>query len=204
MHPGPATCQEPLDFESGYKLVVGTVNVAGLSNKLEVLPSLPAGIWSLTETHLTAAGMDPVRSAMKQMGRAVGRTIRPVFGAPAPNRTVDSHAGTWTGVCAMSDVPCASVPVNWPDGVFSSGRTQISSHFIGGTHLVVGTVYGAAQSPTFRDPLGVTRTLLRTLTDEIVDNCRGPRCIAGDFNCDLMRFPEMEYWQSRLAGNSGV
>ena len=52
---------------------------------------------------------------------------------------------------------------------------------------MVGTVYGAAQSPSFRDPLGITQTLLRSLTDEVVDRCRGPRCIMGDFNCGLLQ-----------------
>lgn len=185
-----------MDFDSGYRFVLGTANVAGLSNKVAVLESLPAGIWSLTETHLTAAGMDPIRIAIKQMGRAVGRSLRTLFGAPAPSRTVDSQAGSWTGVCTVSDFPCATVPVQWPDGVFTSGRALVTSHFVGGTHLVVGTVYGAAQSPSFRDPLAITQTLLRSVADEIVHNCRGPRCIMGDFNCNLMQFPEMEQWRN--------
>ena len=32
--------------------------------------------------------------------------------------------------------------------------------------------------------------------DEVVHNCRGPRCIIGDFNCYLMQFPEMESWRA--------
>ena len=196
LYPGPPEPPCAVDFDSGYRLAIGTANVAGLSNKVELLGSLPAGIWSLTETHLTAASMCPTQATIKQMGRAVGRSLRTVFGAPAPSRTVDSQAGTWTGVCTMSDFPCNSVTVGWPDGVFTSGRTLVSSHYVGSTHLVVGTVYGAAQSPSFRDPLGITQTLLRSLTDEVVDRCRGPRCIMGDFNCGLLQFPEMDYWRS--------
>eukprot|EP00435_Cladocopium_sp_Y103_P067936 s1011_g30.t1 len=196
LHLGPASDADALDFLSGHCLAVGTANVAGLSNKVPVLEDLPAGVWSLTETHLTAVNMNPVRMAIKQMGRAVGRSLRTVFGAPAPCRTVDSSAGTWTGVCTVSDYPSASVEIPWPDGIFASGRVLVSSHFVGATHLVVGTVYGAAQSPSFRDPLGITQSLLRAVADEVVFNCRGPRCIMGDFNCNLMQFPEMDQWRS--------
>eukprot|EP00435_Cladocopium_sp_Y103_P054136 s1486_g17.t1 len=130
------------------------------------------------------------------MGRSVGRSLRMVFGAPAPARSIESAAGTWTGVCALSDFPCSSVSVDWPDGVFQCGRTLISSHYVGSTHVVVGTIYGAAQSPTFRNPLEITQSLLRSLTDEVVHKCRGPRCIMGDFNCGLLQLPEMDYWRS--------
>ena len=47
---------------------------------------------------------------------------------------------------------------------------MISTHFVGSTPLVVGTVYGAAQSPTFRDPLGITQCLLRSLIEEVVNH----------------------------------
>lgn len=186
-----------MDFDSGYRLAIGTVNVAGLANKVEILGDLPPGIWSLTETHLTEAGAGFVKMAAKQMGRAVGRSVRSLYGAPAPSRTVDSSAGTWTGVCVLSDFPCMPVGIDWLDGVFTSGRTLISSHFVGETPVVVGTLYGAAQSPSFRDPLGITQELLRSLTVEVVDKSRGPRCIMGDFNCDLIQFPEMAYWRSQ-------
>lgn len=199
-HPGPSTndCEfdPPAASHLGYRLAIGTANVAGLANKVEVLESLPAGIWSLTETHLTEANMNPVRMAIKQMGRAVGRSLRTVFGAPAPSRHIDSFAGSWTGVGTVCDYPSCSVDVPWSDGVYTSGRALISSHFVGDTHLVVGTVYEAAQSPSFRDPLGITQTLLRSVADEVVHKCRGPRCIMGDFNCDLLQFPEMEQWQA--------
>ena len=112
---------------------------------------------SLKHTYLTEANMNPVRMAIKQMGRAVGRSLRTVFGAPAPSRLIDSFAGSWTGVGTVFDYPSCSVDVPWPDGVYTSGRALISSHFVGDTHLVVGTVYEAAQSPSFRDPLGITQ-----------------------------------------------
>ena len=65
-----------MDFDSGITFAVGTANVAGQSNKVDVLSSLPGGLWSLTETHLTAAGMRPTQAAIKQMGHAVGRNLR--------------------------------------------------------------------------------------------------------------------------------
>eukprot|EP00438_Fugacium_kawagutii_P008244 Skav226263 [mRNA] locus=scaffold2708:168741:173468:+ [translate_table: standard] len=130
------------------------------------------------------------------MGRAAGRHVRSLFGAPAPSRTVDSQSGTWTGVATVSDYPCAVVPVDWSPGVFDCGRTLLSSHFVGPLHVVVGSLYGFAQSPSHRDPLGATRLLLQSLTHEL-SQCRGPRVLMGDFNCDLLQFPELVFLRSQ-------
>lgn len=157
-HPGPSDVDA-----STLCFTIGAANVAGLSNKIDTLACLPPGVWTLSETHLTDSGMRSARGSIRRMGRAVGRNTRCLFGAPAPPRTLDSHAGSWTGVAVLSDFPCATPSVDWPPGVFTSGRTLISSHFIGSLHLVVGSVYGVAQSPTFRDPLGATRLLLRSV-----------------------------------------
>lgn len=196
-HPGPSCADDDLALTSGYSFALGTANVAGLSNKIDVIGLLPPGIWGLTETHLTQQAMKPTQMAIKQMGRAVGRHVRTIYGAPAPSRTVDSYAGTWTGVCTLSDFPCHAVDVPWPEGVFTSARTMISSHFVGGSHLILGTLYGVAQSPSYKDPLTLTRVMLQTLVDEVALSSRGPRCLMGDWNCDLMQFPEMEFLRSR-------
>lgn len=178
-HPGPLEADS-----SVLRFAVGTANVAGLSNKLDTLDVLPPGVWTLSETHLTDDGIKCARSMI------AGRNTRSLYGAPAPPRTLDSHAGAWTGVATVSDFPCAVVPVDWSPGVFTSGPTLISSHNVGPLHLVVGSLYGVAQSPSHRDPLGATRLLLQSLVPEL-DHCRGPRVLRGDFNCDLLQFPEL-------------
>ena len=199
LHPGP--CHSSFDvgshpFDDGYRIALGTANVAGLSNKVSVVMDLPPGIWGLTETHLTAPGFRAVRKAFRAESKQHDRNLRLAFGAPAPSRSLGSVAGTWTGVCTVSDYPSQVLPVTLSDDVYHSARALISSHHVGHINLVVGTVYGVAQSPTYRDPLAATRSILQAVSHQIVDQCRGPRCILGDFNCDVMQFPEMLYWHS--------
>ena len=193
-HPGPCDCQGRMD--SGISLAVGTANVAGLSNKVSVIMGLPPGLWGLTETHLTAPGFRNVQKAFRAESKQHGRNLRLVFGAPAPTRSIGSIAGTWTGVCTVSDFPAQRLPVTLPDDVYQSARALISSHHVGHINLAVGTVYGVAQSPSHRDPLAATRSILQAVSHQVVDQCRGPRCILGDFNCDVTQFPEMLYWHS--------
>ena len=195
-HPGPVSPTASASSEPCYRLAIGTANVAGLSNKVGMVMDLPPGIWSLTETHLTEPGFRFIRKAFAAHGKDSQRSIRLQFGAPAPSRTVDSQSGTWTGVCTVSDFPAQALTSELEPDIFQCGRTLISSHHVGHVNVVVGTVYGVAQSPTFRDPLSLTRTLLQSISEQVVDRCRGPRCIQGDFNVDVMQFPEMRYWHS--------
>eukprot|EP00435_Cladocopium_sp_Y103_P046541 s344_g13.t1 len=175
---------------------MGTANVAGLSNKISVAGSLDSGIWGLTETHLTLEGTLAARSALKGCGYHQGRNLRLLTGAPAPARTVDSHAGTWTGVGLLSDFPCQVLDLSWPSLVYETGRVMAATTYVGQAPITQAVVYGPAQSPTFRDPLGITLELLTAVSDILVDRGSGPRCIMGDFNCDLMQYPLMDHWRS--------
>ena len=35
------------------------------------------------------------------------------------------------------------------------------------------------------------------VSEAVVDRGSGPRCIMGDFNCNLLQFPVMDYWRSK-------
>ena len=188
LHPGPVASIDPDSQPCGFRLAIGTANVAGLSNKVSAVMQLPPGVWSLTETHLTDPGSRSIRKAFAAQSKLTQRMIRLHFGAPAPSRTIDSSAGTWTGVCTVSDFPAQTLTSELEPDIFQCGRTLITSHHVGHVNVVVGTVYGVAQSPTFRDPLALTRTLLQSISDQVVDRCRGPRCIQGDFNVDAMQY----------------
>ena len=81
--------------------------------------------------------------------------------------------------------------------VFETGRVQAVTTYVGQTPIVMAMVYGAAQGPSFRDPLAITEELLCHVTANVVDHGVGPRCIVGDFNCDLMQFPIMQHWHNK-------
>lgn len=181
---------------------VGTANVAGFNNKLSLAASLPHGVWGYTETHLTSDQMPMARGVIRRHGRDAQRNLGCVFGAPAPPRSVNSSAGTWTGVCNVADFPPVPVPLCSTGIDFDRSRLLVATHFIGQLSLTCATLYGAAQSPTFRDPLQITHELVQAARQAVVENCRGPRCIMGDFNASLMEFPEMYQW--RLRGWQGV
>ena len=75
-----------------------------------------------------------MRKAFRAESREHGRRLRLTFGAPAPSRSVGSAAGTWTGVCVISDFPSQRLPASLPDDVYQSARALISSHHVGHTN----------------------------------------------------------------------
>eukprot|EP00438_Fugacium_kawagutii_P022674 Skav224898 [mRNA] locus=scaffold1112:405811:407437:+ [translate_table: standard] len=172
------------------------MNVAGLSNKIELASTLPYGLWGLTETQLTEGGQRRAKSAMRQCASLERPAPRMVFGAGAPSRTVNSDAGTWTGVGFLSDFPIHSLPVCWPGTEYDCGRVMVSSACVGATQLISAVIYGFAQSPSHTDPLGKSQLLLRAVTEEVVMRARGPRCIMGDFNSGVMELPDTAIWRS--------
>ena len=104
-NPGPST---------QYEVAIGTINVAGLSNKVQELVTFPEGIWTITETQLTEQGQKATLGSMRMAAREQSRNLRCKFGHPAPSRVQDSEAGSWTGVCTLSDWPLQTMMVNWP------------------------------------------------------------------------------------------
>ena len=178
-------------------VAIGTINVAGMSNRAHELVDFPCGIWTVTETQLTEHGQKVMLGTMRMAAREQSRNLRCKFGYPAPSRVQDSDAGSWTGVCTLADWPLQMMNVDWPGAVFVSARTMITRTYIGNTPVVGAAVYGAAKSPTFRDPVAVTRQILQVLTKEVVDGARGCRYISGDFNLSLFEVAELDYWYQK-------
>ena len=65
------------------------------------------------------------------------------------------------------------------------------------TCITGAAIYGAAKSPTFRDPVAITRQILQTITNEVVDGATGCRYVSGDFNLSLFEVPELDYWYQK-------
>eukprot|EP00438_Fugacium_kawagutii_P005452 Skav215021 [mRNA] locus=scaffold966:377373:386589:+ [translate_table: standard] len=202
-NPGPsqavdfdgAQCLVDLE-DASHLLCIGTVNVAGLANKVELTATLPSGIWGLTETQLTVGGHRRVKHAMRGCVPPDRPKPRLIFGAGAPSRTPTSDAGTWTGVGVLSDFPLQHVPVTWPGAEYDCGRVVVTSSYVGANQIVTAVVYGFAQSPTHTDPLGKSQMILKAVTEEVVMKSRGPRCIMGDFNSEVLELPETALWRS--------
>lgn len=171
--------------------------MAGAAHRQDCFFDLPQGCWGFTETHLTDSGFKLFATSLQARGRSEGRQIRAVAGAPAPPRVPDSDSGTFTGVATISDFALRPVHVPWPGATFVSGRIHMTATFLPTCHLLGAVVYGAAQGPTYKDPLKITADLLDVATQELVDHSRGLRYIQGDFNIAETDLPHFAYWRSK-------
>ena len=172
-------------------------NVAGLARREAQVRELPPGIWNLTETQLAAPGIRSFAGALKANAKQDQRSLRFVHGAAAPPRTLGSSAGTWTGVAVMADFPLQENQVIWRGAEYVSARTLVTTSWAHGIAITGAVVYGAAQSPTWKEPKRLTSQLLETCTEEIFLGRKGPRYICGDFNANRMDLaPTHEWYQA--------
>ena len=103
LHPGPT------EF-----LTVGTSNPGGLPNKELLAVGQGSGIWSYSETHLSAVTQASAAKAFKYHASQEGRHLRVHFGAPVALRSRSTWAGTWSGTACTSDFSSKRLQVDWP------------------------------------------------------------------------------------------
>ena len=179
-----------------FDFTLGTFNAAGASTRVDTILDLPPGLWGCTESQLSLSGQRQFDAALKFQGRQRGRQIRTVYGAPAPTRTLTSSAGTWTGVFQMTDFPIRELTCDWEGAEFLSGRVVLSTTYVGPLQITGGTIYGPAQSPTFKQPLRMTRELLQSVEEQVIFGCAGCRYLCGDWNADLADLSIVDRWKA--------
>ena len=119
-NPGPETL-----------LTIGCSNPSGLRTKETLALSHGPGIWSFSETQLSAYTQKTSARALRLAARADGREVRTLFGAAAPLRSRSTWAGSHTGVACVSDLRAKQLQINWPHELWTSGRIMASQHFYG-------------------------------------------------------------------------
>ena len=179
------------------EFMIGTCNPSGISNKFEVITTLPCGIWNVAETQASSEQLASFRRFVKSTGRLQSHNRWVTSGAPAPLRAGSSTSGAWTGVLQLSSYPSRSVSIPWPSSQFQSGRVLVSTFHVGAARVTGAVVYGFPTGPTYSNPRALTNSLLQPITHEVVCGLQGPRYIAGDFNCIPGAVEEMELWVSR-------
>ena len=197
-HPGPDDALHPpfeLPPPEAHHLRVGCSNPCGFRGKEQVAISLGAGVWHFSETHLTAAAQIASSRSMRSLATQTTRHIRAHFGAPVGLRPNSTVAGTWSGVCVLSDFPSQKLQIPWKDGAYESGRALITRHFVGDTSIQTGTIYGFPTSPTWPRHKELNQALFRTFTTELVVGSSGVRMILGDMNCSRDTAGEFEVWR---------
>ncbi|CAE7221657.1 Pol, partial [Symbiodinium necroappetens] len=184
-HPGPAA-----------NFFVSTSNPSGLRSKEPFYSDWGFGVHCFSETQLSAVSLPACRRQFQACAKAVNRHARVTSGAPAALRVNSDWAGSWTGVLQVGDLPCSTFNVDWPPGLFETGRVMISRHFHDSLSVMIATVYGYPQGPTWPDALHRTDTLLGTLTREVVLGSKGFRVICGDFNHDTSSLHQCQIWKT--------
>ena len=197
-HPGPADALHP-PFElppvEAHHLRVGCSNPCGFRGKEQVALSLGAGIWHFSETHLTESSQIASSRSIRSLASQSNRHIRAHFGAPVGLRPNSTVAGTWSGVCVLSDFPSQRLQIPWRDGAYDSGRALLTRHFVGETSIQMGTIYGFPTSPTWPRHKELNQALFRSFTTELVVGSSGIRVILGDMNCSRDTAGEFEIWR---------
>ncbi|CAE7673569.1 unnamed protein product [Symbiodinium sp. CCMP2592] len=187
-HPGPPSAS---DF------CISTSNPSGLRSKEPHYIDWGVGVHCFAETQLSAVSLPGCRQHFRSCARADGRIARILSGAPAPLRVNSQWAGSWTGVLQVSDVPCSAHNVSWPLGLFETGRVLQAKHYHPAIPLLIATVYGYPQGPTWPNAQSSTDSMLCTLTKEVVFGSRGFRVICGDFNHDLECLQQCNLWKAQ-------
>ena len=125
---------------------LSTSNPSGLRTKEGIVCEFPPGIHCIAESHLSSITLPTSVGTLRSLARKQNRTVRVVAGAPAALRTHSSWAGKWTGVLAISDFPSRGLSVEWPQGVFESGRVLLAYHDVCGSPVSGAVIYGYAAS----------------------------------------------------------
>ena len=195
MNPGPFPLEAIPVVPNTFLLTQS--NGGSLRDKTQLVASLGPGIHSFSETHLTGSNFPSFRRTLKHLALQQHRKITSIPGFHAPARDFQQQVGSWTGVLQVTDYRAHALALPWPEEHWHTGRLQVARHNVGGTPLVVASVYGYPTGPTWGPQAHtLTNSLLGTLTKQIVYGATGPRLICGDFNCNGI-LEQQRLWQAQ-------
>ena len=176
-HPGPR--------DSFFAL--GCINPTGLNGKYAVTSGLEAGVYGVSETHLTDRGIQSFRKG----SFSVQSPFKLHHGATVRARPGSTFSGEYTGVGFLGSFPARTAPCAWPDGLHETGRIHVVNFFIQPIWVLCGVAYGFPTCPH------KTAFLLESLTQRVVIEGVGPRVICGDFNLEPQQVPQAAFWRTK-------
>ena len=183
-HPGP------------FDLVVGCTNPSGLRGKETMAVSQGPGIWTYSESHLSAITQKTAARALKAAAQQDGRHVRVHFGAPAALRSNSTWAGTHTGVTCVSDYRSKALQIQWPPDLWASGRILATQHFISGQVLTLISLYGLPRGPTWPQARQQMNDILSFVSQTFIFGHQGHVIVAGDFNFGPQELDHFHLWRS--------
>ena len=160
---------------------ISVIDPTAINNKFDLLATLPPGIYAVSESHLTSVGLQRFRAALRRTSH-----FKFIPGAPVELRARSIVSGMYSGVGFLSSFPTRTVPNDWDQHLYASGRIAACSFFIEPLWVLGVTLYGYAT--------GKERTadLVRAAFDRVLALPAGPRFVAGDFNLLLSEVPHLE------------
>ena len=169
---------------------IGCLNPNSLLGKADQITCLPDGIYAVSESSLTAPGVERFRRELKSKDSE----YRFCSGHPAPHRSNHSIGGKPVGSGFISRCPSRSIDSGWSE-LYKSSRLCAAKFFQDQCWITGGTAYGYASGAITSAVCEATDRLLQELTQQIVFNSRGPRFIAGDWNQELEKLQEPRIWE---------
>ena len=173
---------------------VGFSNPSGLRGKEDTALSLGCGVWSFSETQLSAVTQLSCSKRLKYLAAEQHRNLRVILGAPVACRANSNWAGSWAGVATMADVPSREVKLPYTFE-HNCGRMLASQHFVHGCTFLNAVVYGWPSGPTWPQAKTLNEQLLQLVTTEIVLGGHGPRLVGGDYNVSATGLDIFSYWR---------
>lgn len=136
--------------------------------------------WALSETHLTAEGVQSFRQEMKFQSTQ----WKFIPGAPAPPLTdaPGCVGGKAAGVGLLTNLPARALANDWPEDIWKSARLQAYAIRVQQQWLKVGITYGFAKQAHTRATREATDEILEQITERIIFQSRGFGIICGDLN----------------------
>ena len=190
--PGP---QDPDQPDQSSVWAIGAINPTGVAGKAVLFADLPAGIYALSETHLTDRGrarfIQEIKYAKLQMRLTTG------YDAPYKKDGLKAIGGKHTGVGFLSSYPVRPILNGWDNELYCTSRLHAATFQVHQTCIAGGVCYGYAHAADTRQTQERTDKLLSQLTHQIVFGFPGPAFIAGDFNQVPGILHEPQVWESR-------
>eukprot|EP00435_Cladocopium_sp_Y103_P060825 s1518_g22.t1 len=160
------------------------MNPTGLRSKAKGLKTLPEGIYTVQETHLTAQAIPAFKQELTW--QKTGYSI--THGKPAPPRTqsLSAAGGKHTGVAVLSKYPCRQLQHHWTPTEFDTGRCLVAA----------GTVYGYNEHRQSLEVQQSTDQLWSKLISRVMNGASGMRILTGDRNLERHQVAQADTWEA--------
>ena len=175
--------------------VLGNLNPTGLMGKASEIASLPQGVYTFQESHLTSQGIRKFKQEL-QWSKS-GYQLSHGHPAPPKNDSLRTIGGKHTGTGVLSAYPCRPLDHHWSPEQYQTGRCHVAAAYVQTRWITCGTVYGYSERSHCLDVQQSTGLLLDGLTSKVVEGSHGLRIITGDWNQERHNLHQADFWEAK-------